>query len=291
KMYAEMLITDFGPTSLKTLREVMIGRNLSRTTINKQIRRITRMFRWGVSENLVRPETLTALQSVPGLKAGRSQAREHEKVKPVKEQELDAVRPTLNPVVRAMVEIQRLTGMRPGEVVGLRTRDIDFNEKIWKFRPASHKTQHHQKDRVIYFGPQAQEALNPWLKPSEPDTYLFSPAEAEKIRHQRMRANRRSRVQPSQLSRAKSNPRLKPGDAYTVVTYRRAITYACKKAGIKPWHPNQLRHLAATNLRREFGIEIARAVLGHSSVDMTEVYAEMDATKARDAMAKSGRLT
>ena len=178
--------------------------------------------------------------------------------------------------------------MRPGEVVGLRTRDIDFSDKIWKFRPPSHKTQHHQKDRVIYFGPQAQEVLNPWLKPSEPDTYLFSPAEAEKIRHQRMRANRRSRVQPSQLSRAKSNPRLKPGDSYTVVTYRRAITYACKKAGIKPWHPNQLRHLAATNLRREFGIEIARAVLGHSSVDMTEVYAEMDATKARDAMAKSG---
>jgi hypothetical protein len=46
--------------------------------------------------------------------------------------------------------------------------------------------------------------------------------------------------------------------------------------------------LAATNIRREFGIEVARAVLGHSTVDMTEIYAEMDATKARDAMAKSG---
>jgi len=49
-----------------------------------------------------------------------------------------------------------------------------------------------------------------------------------------------------------------------------------------------LRHLAATNLRREFGIEIARAVLGHSKVDMTEVYAEMDAAKAKDAMSKLG---
>ncbi|MFM7318569.1 MAG: tyrosine-type recombinase/integrase [bacterium] len=288
KMYAEMLITDFGPTSLKTLREVMIGRNLSRTTINKQIRRITRMFRWGVSENLVRPETLTALQSVPGLKAGRSQAREPEKVKPVTEQELDAVRPTLNPVVRAMVEIQRLTGMRPGEVVGLRTKDIDFSEKIWKFRPPSHKTQHFQKDRVIYFGPQAQAVINPWLKHSEPDSYLFSPDEAARIRYQELRAARKTKVQPSQVSRAKSNPKLKPGEMYTVMSYRRAINYACKKAGIKPWHPNQLRHLAATNLRREYGIEVASAVLGHSSVAMTEVYAEKDATKARDAMAKSG---
>ena len=178
--------------------------------------------------------------------------------------------------------------MRPGEVVGLRTRDIDFSEQIWKFRPPSHKTQHFQKDRVIYFGPQAQAVINPWLKHSEPDSYLFSPAEAEKIRYEQLRAARKSKVQPSQVSRAKTTPKLKPGEMYTVMSYRRAINYACKKAGIRPWHPNQLRHLAATNLRREYGIEVASAVLGHSSVAMTEVYAEKDATKARDAMAKSG---
>jgi integrase len=288
KLYGDILVDSFGPTSLKTFRGAMINRNLARTTINKQCRRVLRMFRWAVSENIVRPETLTALQSVPGLKAGRSPAREPERVKPVSEEELEAIKPYLNPVIDAMVMVQKLTGMRPGEVVGLRTCDIDFSDRIWTFRPPSHKMQHHQKDRVIFFGPLAQEVLTPWLKKSDPTAYLFSPAEAEKIRHAQMRASRKSKVQPSQQDRSLSNPRKKPGDSYTVISYRRAISYACKKAGVKAWHPNQLRHLAATNLRRELGIEVAKAVLGHTSIDVTEIYAEKDATIARDAMARLG---
>jgi integrase len=103
-----------------------------------------------------------------------------------------------------------------------------------------------------------------------------------------MRERRKSKVQPSQVDRSIDNPKVKPGAVYNVDAYRRAITRACEGAGIKHWHPNQLRHLAATNLRREFGLEVARAVLGHSTVAMTEVYAEMDAAKAREAMAKRG---
>lgn len=288
KLYAETEIDAFGPTALMTLREDFIQRDLARSTINKQIGRILRMFRWGVSETIVKPETLTALQSVPGLKAGRSKARETERVKPVAHEDVEAIRPILNPVVMAMVDIQRLTGMRPGEVCHLRTADLDRTEAVWSYRPPSHKTEHHDKDRVVYFGPLAQAVLEPWLNTESPEAYVFSPAAAEKIRHQKMRASRKSKVQPSQISRAKEEPQFQPGEIYTTASYRRAIGKACLKVCIEPWHPNQLRHLAATNIRREFGIEIARAVLGHSTVDMTEVYAEMDAAKAKDAMAKSG---
>ncbi len=55
---------------------------------------------------------------------------------------------------------------------------------------------------------------------------------------------------------------------------------------IPHWHPHQLRHNAATRLRREFGFEVARAVLGHSSPVVTEVYAELDGAKAAEAMEK-----
>ena len=54
------------------------------------------------------------------------------------------------------------------------------------------------------------------------------------------------------------------------------------------WSPNQLRHNAATYLRKQFGIEAARVVLGHSSAAVTEVYAELDLAKAADIMAKVG---
>ena len=66
------------------------------------------------------------------------------------------------------------------------------------------------------------------------------------------------------------------GDCYTPDSYRRAIDRACVKAKVPHWHPHQLRHNFATLVRKHFGIEAARAALGHHSVDITEVYAEQD---------------
>ena len=57
---------------------------------------------------------------------------------------------------------------------------------------------------------------------------------------------------------------------------------------IPSWHPHQLRHNAGTALRRQFGLDVARAVLGHSTPDVTEIYAELDEAKARDAMERMG---
>ncbi len=54
------------------------------------------------------------------------------------------------------------------------------------------------------------------------------------------------------------------------------------------WHPHQLRHNAATELRRQFGIETARIILGHRSAAITEVYAELDQAKAVEAMKRVG---
>jgi integrase len=54
------------------------------------------------------------------------------------------------------------------------------------------------------------------------------------------------------------------------------------------WHPNQLRHAKATEIRREAGLDAARAVLGHRSPQVTEVYAEIDVSKAAEVMARLG---
>ena len=61
--------------------------------------------------------------------------------------------------------------------------------------------------------------------------------------------------------------------------------------GLQPlqnWHPYQLRHSAATRIRKEFGIEAVRVLLGHTSATMSEEYAEADLAKARDVMSKAG---
>ena len=55
------------------------------------------------------------------------------------------------------------------------------------------------------------------------------------------------------------------------------------------WHPHQLRHTAATLIRRQFGLEAAQIALGHSSALVTEaVYAERDMQKVIDVMKKVG---
>ncbi len=52
--------------------------------------------------------------------------------------------------------------------------------------------------------------------------------------------------------------------------------------------PNMLRHAKATQIRREAGPDAARAVLGHRTPIVTEVYAELDEAKAAEIMARLG---
>lgn len=40
------------------------------------------------------------------------------------------------------------------------------------------------------------------------------------------------------------------------------------------WHSHQVRHNAATELHKEFRLEMARIILGHHSAAVTETYAE-----------------
>jgi site-specific recombinase XerC len=54
------------------------------------------------------------------------------------------------------------------------------------------------------------------------------------------------------------------------------------------WSPNQLRHSAATEIRKRFGLEAAQVTLGHAAADVTQVYAERDLERAAAVMAQVG---
>jgi len=49
-----------------------------------------------------------------------------------------------------------------------------------------------------------------------------------------------------------------------------------------------LRHSAATEIRRQFGLEAAQTVLGHAKADITQVYAERDLSLAAEVMRRIG---
>ena len=63
---------DFGPLLLEAVRKAMVEAGLARTTVNAQVGRVRRMFRWAVVRQLVRPEVLMALEAVAPLRQGRS---------------------------------------------------------------------------------------------------------------------------------------------------------------------------------------------------------------------------
>ncbi len=287
RLYGHTPARDFGPLALKAVRQAMMDSGICRNEINKRVRRVVRLFKWAVGEEMVPASVQHGLRAVEGLRRGRADVRESEPVKPVPEAFVDALRPHVPRQIWAMIELQRLTGMRPGEVVIMRTCDLDTSGRIWVYRPLEHKTEHHGKERTIQLGPQAQEILRPWLR-SDLSAYLFSPAEVLAERSARLRATRKTSVQPSQRNRRKRNPSHAPGNHYTNRSYCYAIQRGCRKADVPRWHPHQLRHNAATRLRREFGLDTARAVLGHSSTAVTEVYAELDVAKAAEAMARVG---
>jgi integrase len=297
QLYGETLAREFGPLRLKTVRQAMIDSGLCRSVVNKRVRHVLGAFKWAVGEELVPSAAHHGLKAVSGLRRGRCGVRESEPVKPVPDAFVDAVRPHVSRRIWAMIELQRLSGMRPGEVCIMRTIDVDTSGRVWIFTPESHKTEHHGRERRIYLGPAAQEILRPWLRP-ELTAYLFQPREAEAERHAGQRESRKTRVQPSQQNRRRRRPRKAPGERYSTGTYRQTIGYGIAKANreaervggdpIPYWSPHQLRHNAATRLRREFGLDVARAVLGHSTPVVTEVYAELDGAKAAEAMERVG---
>jgi integrase len=123
-----------------------------------------------------------------------------------------------------------------------------------------------------------RRVCGPWprVEVQPPEAYLFSPAAVMLERREDRRAKRTSKVQPSQVDRRKKAPEKTYGEEYPVNSYNTAVQRAAEKAGVAPWHVNQLRHTHATEVRRRYGLEAAQVALGHSQANVTQVYAEAD---------------
>lgn len=301
-MYGDLPVDEFGPLKLKAFRvvlckerEIQQGNRTeikvpTRRFVNQQVQVVRRVFRWGVSEELVPVEVVTALETVSGLQAGRVDLPESKGVLPVSDVHVDATIPHLPSVVAGMVKLQLLSGMRPNEVLQLRPCDVERSGDVWTYKPQQHKTEHHRRQRIVAIGPQAQVVLKPFLD-REPERFCFVPSEsyAESLAKRNAK-----RVTPLSCGNRPGTNRKKrravapSDDCYSNDSYRRAIHRAADKAKIPRWSPNQLRHSAATKIRAKFGIEQARVVLGHASAVTSEIYAEVDQKAAAEIAKQLG---
>lgn len=290
KYHGTEFVGEFGPVALRALRERMIDEvDWSRKHINKQVNRLRGMFKWASSYEIVNPSVPASLRELSGLKKGRTNARETAPVKPIEDEIIEQTLVHLPETVADMVRVQRLTSARPGEICSMGIDEIDRSSDVWVYRPAEHKTEHFEKDRIIAIGPRAQQILSKYLD-GEIATFLFSPAKSEQQRRRNLTQQRRT---PQSCgngvgSNRVRSPRRRPSEKYATASYRRAIHRACEKNGIPKWSPNRLRHTASTEIRKRFGIDAARAVDGHGSTSTTEIYAELDLEKAIEVMRQLG---
>lgn len=283
---------------------------LSRKVINQRVEHVKRVWGWAVSEELVPAATHDALLRVRGLRRGHEGTYDRPRVKPVGDADVEATLPHLLPQVRTMVQLQRLMGARPTEICLIRGRDIDRSGPVWWYRidpneierdetegraANLHKTAHHENSdgsatvKLLPIGPRGQRIIRPWLR-ANLDEPLFQPAEARQAWYAERRGARKTPLYPSharhQAEKRKAKPKRAPRDHYDRHSYDHAVRRACLKAGVKPWHPHQLKHSISTLVRERYDAEAARVYVGHQHLSTTEIYAEKNMREvARIALA------
>lgn len=242
ELYGLTPASEFGPLALKAVRAKMIEFGWKRNTINAAMSRIRRIFKHAIANELIDASVLQRLQTVAPLLAGRTEATDNPPREAVDAERIETVRKLVRPMVRDLIDLQRLTGARSGELLQLTTEGIKRTGEVWTAELSDHKTRHHGQRRILHFGPKSQLILTRYLS-TNPDEKLFD------------------------ITRA---------------AYCRAITRVCDEAKIERWVPHQLRHTAADTVRQSFGLEHCQSILGHSKADMTEHYAKAGQAKAAE---------
>ncbi len=298
--YGSVSAESFRPCDLLVLQALYVKTGNCRTQCNRNLAFVRRMFKWAVSRGLVSLPVYQAICTVEGLRRGHTTAPEGRTVAPVPWETVKETLPWLSRPMAGLVQLLWATGARPGEVVGLRATMIDTSGPVWRCELKEHKNAHKGQQRVLWFGPDAQEVLREFMSRRGITDVLFSPEDALVERSDtRTGDGRRENQQPT--------PRLTDrtvGEQYHPQKISQAIDRAVatrnqklaeklgrplKEAEILPhWFAYQLRHSFATRARAQFGIEGARVALGHADVAITMQYAEADQDAAKEVARRLG---
>jgi len=232
-LFGSRLAGSIGPADLKAVRKSLINKGSVRRSVNKRATQIVTMFKWSVEEGLIPAEVWHRLQAVKPIAIGREGAVDNEPVKPVDEDVLAATLAELPLDKQAAIKVQRLTGMRSGELVRMTPSQVDMTGPHWIYTLSSHKTRSHIGDTFILIPAPAVAILLDCM-PAKPDQPWFP---------------------------------------WSVDWQGKSVAFAAKRAGVAHWHPHQLRHNLATEIAERIGLEAAQKVLRHTNSKMTRTYA------------------
>lgn len=155
----------------------------------------------------------------------------------------------------ALLEVLYATGIRVSELCGLNLGDIDSERFVLKV------TGKGNKQRVVPFGRPAAEALRRWIDGPR--------ADMARIDEQAVFVGVRGR---------RMNPR----------SVRALVAAAGKAVGVEGLGPHALRHSAATHLLDGGAdLRMVQELLGHSSLQTTQIYTHVSSARLAEVYRKS----
>lgn len=284
-LYAGTPTADFGPKALAAVQKNLEHSGRSRGYVNKLISSARTVFRWGVAQEMVPESVANALHYVQPLRKGKTAAPEKPPREDVPDEIVNRTLKYLWPTVAGMVEVQRLACMRPNEICRMKVGDLDTSGEIWLYKPVQHKGTWRGHEKEVALGKPEQEIIGPRLAGKSPENAVFSPKDTEAEKKERDAEKRQTPMTPSQRARAErraKNPKTRIREHYDSGSYARSIKRSIEAANktledpIPHWTPYQLRHAAVTEISETDGLDVARAVAGQKTINITQRYNHAD---------------
>ena len=272
-LFGQAAVAELTHADMLQLRDALVRSGVGRSTVNLRLWRVKFMIGWALDEALIPATVKAELTQVQGVKRGRTSAPERRPVRPVDDATISATVERMMPNTADMVRLHRVTGMRPCELCALRWSLIDTTRTPWVYRvpPEANKNSWRGEfgvPRVVCLGPKARAILE---RHRDGGDVPFSPMSAMSEYLDRRRAERVTPI----YGRRRQDPHVPRvlGARWTTDAYSKTIRAACERANVAPWGSNRLRHTFGTEVRRAFGLDVARAVLGHTRGGcVTDVY-------------------
>ena len=236
-------IASLTPGQIEALRDRKLAKGYKPATVNSMLKAISVMFIWARKQGLYDGANPTSgLRKTPpaGLVDYLS-ADEVAKLLRYSQQHA----PDVYPMIAAAI----YTGMRKGELLGLRWIDVLFDRGLICVAHSYGKTPKSGKWRPVPLHPALGPILREWQRRSAPGSLVF-PVVVERGRKSRMGT---------------------PDDMLGIESLLRAA--GCH-VPVRPWHA--LRHTFASHYVMSGGNLLAlQKILGHSKFEMTQIYSHL----------------
>ena len=235
-------LTDITKADVVKIRNEFLKHGAKSTTIHRYLNMLSHVLNTAIKDYDWLNENIVAKVSKPSLPPGRTRYLSDEE----RQRLIVECRKSKNPSLSDLVLLALHTGLRQGNLLRLRRRDIDLDQRTLTIARTKNTM-----PLVLPLVGKAYDVVKTRCLSLVQDEYLFPHANKD----------------------------------MPVRSYCRAFEYAVKRAGLVNFHFHDLRRTAASYLvQAGVPIYVVSQVLAHTKVTTTQIYSHLDVRNLKDAL-------